>query len=98
MLDKIIIYSHLGQIQAHGIVPIIEYLRILQLPSYPSFLNFGPFRQTTKNISTFDWFDSVVSIKKLLDLDVLIGFDIFSTDLTSSVARMGIPTTTALTM
>ncbi|XP_037917529.1 endothelin-converting enzyme homolog isoform X2 [Hermetia illucens] len=73
-----------------GLQPILDYLKAFDLPLVPALLN-----QTLANSTApyeFDWIKSLVKIKKILGMDVLIGFDIFPDSQNRSTNKIGLGT------
>lgn len=83
-----------------GLDPAIYYLRLFQLPSYPSILNELSVDEAIKPGQKFDWIKSIAMIKRHLGLDILIGFNIISNpiDQTENLINLGKPKETTLTM
>uniref|UniRef100_A0A8W7K8Z3 Uncharacterized protein n=1 Tax=Anopheles albimanus TaxID=7167 RepID=A0A8W7K8Z3_ANOAL len=61
-----------------GYEPVFKYLKHLHLPPYPSILNVT---NTTNEPNFdgygFDWIRSLAKIKRMLGMDVFIGFDVY---------------------
>lgn len=83
-------------LDALGIEPVIDYLRIFHLPSYPTFID----SETGKNSSSFDydWIESIADIKRIVSADIIIGFDIFPDPTNRQRNRivLGTPETTSV--
>lgn len=83
----------LGQMDANGLRPVVNYLSKLHLPSYPSVL----YEEITadKSPAKLDWIQSVAAIKRIFGADVIIGFDIFPdpTNRTRNRIVLGTPET-----
>lgn len=74
---------------ALGLQPVVDYLKVFSLPNYPAVLNIT---QASKNY-TFDWVISIAKIKKHVGADLIIGFDIFSDPRNRTLKRLtfGLP-------
>lgn len=55
-----------------GLQPIIDYLRLFHLPSFPSIV-----KKQKNGSHEFRWVTSIAEIKRTIGLDVVFGFDIF---------------------
>lgn len=86
----------LGQMDAKGLRPVIDYLTKLHLPDYPSILLKEI--DADKSPATFDWIQSIAAIKRIFGADVIIGFDIFPdpTNRTRNRIVLGTPETDAV--
>ena len=77
------------QMDALKYKPLLYYLNQFGLPKYPTFLNLTPFDYGTYK---FDWIKSIVQIKRILGMDILIGFDVFPDPLDRDVNRLVVGT------
>lgn len=59
---------------AIGLQPVIDYLRMFHLPEYPSIIDTN---EDVQNSFEFDWIRSIAEIKRTIGMDILFGFDIF---------------------
>lgn len=63
---------------AVGLQPVIDYLRMFHLPEYPTFIdNKNNNNEEAHKPLEFDWIRSIAEIKKTIGMDILFGFDIF---------------------
>lgn len=81
---------------ALGLQPVVDYLRLFNLPPYPSIL-IG-YVEPNKTANKFNWIKSIALIKKIFGGDILIGFDIFPDPTNRTLNRLvlGTPETTSL--
>ena len=63
---------------AIGLQPVIDYLRIFHLPEFPTFIDEKNGNNEENHDSfKFDWIRSIADIKRTIGMDILFGFDIF---------------------
>lgn len=65
---------------AIGLQPVVDYLRMFHLPEYPSFIDDKSNNNNNEEIHNqfeFDWIRSIAEIKRTIGMDILFGFDIF---------------------
>lgn len=62
---------------AIGLQPVIDYLRMFHLPEYPSFIDTSNNQDDARKPFEFDWIRSIAEIKRTIGMDILFGFDIF---------------------
>lgn len=60
---------------AIGLQPVIDYLRMFHLPEYPSIIDTNNNQEDSS--FQFDWIRSIAEIKRTIGMDILFGFDIF---------------------
>lgn len=65
---------------AVGLQPVIDYLRLFHLPEFPSLIddshNKNNNEESRKSVQ-FDWIRSIAEIKRTIGMDIIFGFDIF---------------------
>lgn len=75
--------------------PILEYFKEFKLPLNPKALNvtanLEDFAEADKELK-FNFINSIVQIKKVLTMDVIIGFDIFSDPYNGTINRIVVGT------
>lgn len=63
---------------AIGLQPVIDYLRMFHLPEFPSFIDDkNNHNDENRKPFEFDWIRSIAEIKRTIGMDILFGFDIF---------------------
>lgn len=75
--------------------PILEYLKMFQLHLNPKALNVTSnaedFKEADQN-QEYNFISSIVQIKKILTMDVILGFDIFSDPYNGTINRIVVGT------
>lgn len=75
--------------------PILKYFKEFKLPLYPKALNVTANSEDYKNADkevNFNFVNSIVQIKRVLTMDVIVGFDIFSDPFNGTINRLVIGT------
>lgn len=75
--------------------PIIKYFREFKLPLYPKALNVTANTEDLKEEDQklkFNFINSIVQIKRVLTMDVIVGFDVFSDPFNGTVNRIVVGT------
>ncbi|KAH8332771.1 hypothetical protein KR074_010440 [Drosophila pseudoananassae] len=77
--------------------PLVGYLVRFGLPILPSALNLtlgsnSKFAGVSANDSSFNWLDSLVTIKRHLSMDLIIGFDVFPDPFNRTLNRIALGT------
>ncbi|EDW67430.1 neprilysin-1 [Drosophila virilis] len=76
--------------------PLVHYLQKFKLPVLPSALNLtlgsGSKYNTVMGNFSYNWLDSVVTIKRHLSLDLIVGFDVFPDPLNRTLNRIALGT------
>ncbi|KAH8417812.1 hypothetical protein KR222_006234 [Zaprionus bogoriensis] len=77
--------------------PLVQYIQEFRLPLLPSALNLtlsSSSRYSSMDVSntSFNWLDTVASIKRHLSLDLMIGFDVFPDPLNRTINRIALGT------
>lgn len=77
--------------------PLVGYLVRFGLPILPSALNLtlgsnSKFTAEATNDSSFNWLDSLVTIKRHLSMDLIIGFDVFPDPFNRTLNRIALGT------
>lgn len=75
---------------ANGLKPVLNYLSQVHLPNYPSILD-----TPSDTDKSFDWVETVATVKRIFGADIVIGFDIFPDPTNRSINRivLGTPET-----
>uniref|UniRef100_A0A1A9VZB7 Peptidase M13 N-terminal domain-containing protein n=1 Tax=Glossina brevipalpis TaxID=37001 RepID=A0A1A9VZB7_9MUSC len=72
--------------------PLVYYLKQFQLPLIPKGFNLSLEIEDSGRDREFNWLESLVSIKKYLGMDLIIGFDILPDPLNRTIKRIAFGT------
>lgn len=80
---------------ALGLQPVIDYLRVFALPTVPRIFNISVNASLVRPAEPFNWVRTVAIIRRTLGSDMLIGFDIIPnpTNRTEKLLAFGAPET-----
>lgn len=75
-----------------GLRPVVDYLKKFRLPSTPTILNITE-NNVIKYINyTFDWVQTIATIKRHFGGDLIIGFDVFPDPINRTLMRIVVGT------